>query len=153
MKKMTDPMPAFYALEALGYKRSRDGSVAGIRDSFYMKDPKGHERKIKIHKRGKPIKCEGRARHRYWYGIAFKSFKVVDDIVFWAEDEEILYVIPTEFLLRVFNKPGEDKTIKGPQWSVNIYFDDHELKPAKYRKPVQILVYACEVPKGEVADG
>jgi hypothetical protein len=156
-KKTIADGPVLAALREMGYRPSDRffESNGGMKSSYWLRDPQGRERRIKIQKSGPPT-GEGRGdRHRHRFGIAFQAFDAVDDFVFWAKDEAILYIVPTTLLREVYRTPGElPKILKGVQWEAHIYFDDdrRQLVPTGYGAPTPLEGYARTIPPRVTAD-
>jgi hypothetical protein len=145
-KKTTANGPVLAVLIELGYRPSARffDTNAGVRSSFWLRDLQGRERRIKIQKSG-PATGDARSqRHRHRFGIAFRAFDDVDDFVFWAKGEAIVYIIPTEVLREVYGTPGETpKFLKGIQWEAHIYFGDcRKLYPTGFAAPVMLEDFA-----------
>ncbi len=146
-KKTTEDGPVIVALKDLGYSLTAkfyqcdDG---GIRNSFWLRDPHGRERHMKIQKSG-PSTGDGRGqRHRHRFGIAFQAFDAVDDFVFWAKGESVLFIVPTADLLEMFKTPGKKpKILKDNQWETHIFFDERrEMVPTGFGAPISLATYA-----------
>src|ERR1700722_2783237 len=158
-KKTTDDAPVLAALRDLGYRPSAARffeSNGGVRSSFWLREPQGRERRIKIQKSGPPTGYGYGDLHRHRFGIAFQAFEAIDDFVFWAKREKILYVVPTAFLRdTMYNTPGEvPKILRGIQWETHIYYahDRHELLPTGYGSPISLKDYAHPISASAAAN-
>jgi hypothetical protein len=155
----TDDTPVLAALWELEYKWSAarfSDSSRDVRSSFWLCDPQGRERRIKIQKSGPPTGHGPRDRHRHRFGIAFQAFDSVDDFVFWARREAILYIVPTAFLHNVmYNTPGErPKILQNIQWEAHFQYahDRREFLPTGYGAPISLKNYAHMIPAKATAN-
>lgn len=143
-RKMTDDGPALRALRALEYRPAGQIILNGINSGFLVRNPQGQETRLKIQKSGPPTGEYGRSRHRHRYGLAYTEFGCLDELVLWANNENVFFIIPTSFLTEVLKMPGERPKIltRSPQWETHVYFDDYLLKPTGYDAAISIEEYA-----------
>lgn len=118
MRKKNDNTPAINALKAIGYPSLY--RLDEPEDSFRLRTPEGNKCNVKIHK----SRTDGGGRHRHRFGITFSAFDKVDSIVLYADNERYIFVVPSNYLSRIFESERQNSQVRGWQWVVNVYFDD-----------------------------
>jgi hypothetical protein len=129
MEKMNDNGLALAALSDLKYKVLKVVSLDGVEDVFLMETPVGKQITVKFHKSGKPTGAKGKQAQRHRYGITYPLPIEVELVVFWAKDEDIVFVVPLNWLADLLNQ--STPTIRNNnQWEVHITFGDvQEIQP------------------------
>ena len=118
MQKLTDNRTAIKALQRVGYECVCPLGHT-LRNGYLMKCPDGKTRDIKIHKSGTRSGSGG----RHWFGISHEDLPIVQLVVFYAEAEDYILVVPRQFLLEILNSNQKRAKLIQHQWHVNVYFD------------------------------
>ena len=65
---------------------------------------------------------------RYTIGIAMPTLKSCDFFIGWMQGEKHFYIIPREFLFKLFETHKDVACFTKEQWRVDFYPDEHRLK-------------------------
>ena len=133
MSETINPQLAIEALEYHGWKWPLP--LKNIdHNGFLFTSLEGDERKVQFRGRN-PYQNH---RKPYLYGVFYRCFDALDDMVFWVKQRRKILIVPTTYLCKIFD-PSIAKNDDDDRWHVNISFE-----PSAEIYPVGDAAYAVE---------
>jgi hypothetical protein len=112
-----DPAPAIKALIQRKWRLLR--SLNEVRHNGYLfLDSAERERRLQFQGRNH---CNRNGQ--FLFGMYYRDFEKLDDVVLWTEIENAMLVLPAQFLQSTFSEQINRKIDKSNRWHVSVYFN------------------------------